>query len=303
MPPEFSQGPPESSQGMSRSIDPMTKDKAGYGPRAAPRTHRLDESAAGYSLAGWSPPEPTSASPASLTMLPFGWIRYAFSVNCNTSLISWPRLRGPPQSSAPKSSCLSPLLSPLWGPLQSSAPKSSCLSPLCPLCLSPLCPLCLSPLCPLFPWSRVTEIRAAGCLTDSRDSIPQVLVMARTRRQRWRSTSGASVSPRWVSHPRIQTPHRNRGSTRTEVSCHRFPRAGLPKLAHRLDRRSDNLSLALKIGPIRCLAMDCGIRLIHCPRQPVRALNRECVRKGIIEHHVPVCSHLTECPHRRIVYE
>jgi hypothetical protein len=26
--------------------------------------HRLDESPAGYSLAGWSPPEPTSASPA-----------------------------------------------------------------------------------------------------------------------------------------------------------------------------------------------------------------------------------------------
>ncbi len=26
--------------------------------------HRLDESPAGYSLAGWSPPEPASASPA-----------------------------------------------------------------------------------------------------------------------------------------------------------------------------------------------------------------------------------------------
>ena len=26
--------------------------------------HRLDESPAGYSSAGWSPPEPTSASPA-----------------------------------------------------------------------------------------------------------------------------------------------------------------------------------------------------------------------------------------------
>ena len=29
------------------------------------RVHRLDEFAAGYSLAGWSPPEPASASPAS----------------------------------------------------------------------------------------------------------------------------------------------------------------------------------------------------------------------------------------------
>jgi hypothetical protein len=29
-----------------------------------PGAHRSDESAASYSLAGWSPPEPTSASPA-----------------------------------------------------------------------------------------------------------------------------------------------------------------------------------------------------------------------------------------------
>lgn len=32
--------------------------------RLRPRSHRLDEFAASYSLAGWSPPEPTSASPA-----------------------------------------------------------------------------------------------------------------------------------------------------------------------------------------------------------------------------------------------
>jgi len=44
---------------------------------------------------GWSPPEPASASPAALIMPLFGWIRYAFSVNGNTSLLSWPRLRGP----------------------------------------------------------------------------------------------------------------------------------------------------------------------------------------------------------------
>ena len=30
-------------------------------------------------------------------MPPLGWIRYAFSVNCNPSLISWPRRRGPVQ--------------------------------------------------------------------------------------------------------------------------------------------------------------------------------------------------------------
>ncbi len=41
--------------------------------------------------------QPASASPAALIMLLFGWIRYAFSVNCNTSPISWPRLRGPLQ--------------------------------------------------------------------------------------------------------------------------------------------------------------------------------------------------------------
>ena len=32
--------------------------------RLRPRSHRSDEFAASYSLAGWSPPEPTSASPA-----------------------------------------------------------------------------------------------------------------------------------------------------------------------------------------------------------------------------------------------
>ena len=39
-------------------------DKAGYGEEAASRTHRFDESAAGYSLAGCAPAEPASASPA-----------------------------------------------------------------------------------------------------------------------------------------------------------------------------------------------------------------------------------------------
>ena len=39
------------------------KEKAGYGLEAAPRTHRFDESAAGYSLAGCAPAEPASASP------------------------------------------------------------------------------------------------------------------------------------------------------------------------------------------------------------------------------------------------
>jgi hypothetical protein len=36
----------------------------GASPAANAPAHRLDEFPAGYSLAGWSPPEPTSASPA-----------------------------------------------------------------------------------------------------------------------------------------------------------------------------------------------------------------------------------------------
>jgi hypothetical protein len=36
----------------------------------APATHRLDESAAGYSLAGCSPAEPASASPADTIFIP-----------------------------------------------------------------------------------------------------------------------------------------------------------------------------------------------------------------------------------------
>jgi hypothetical protein len=42
-----------------------------------PRSHRLDEFAASYSLAGWSPPEPTSASPAGSIFNP-----PAETVNC-----------------------------------------------------------------------------------------------------------------------------------------------------------------------------------------------------------------------------
>ncbi len=83
---------------MSRSIDPMAQHKAGCGlSRRAPRPHRCDESAAGYSLVGCSPAEPASASPDELIMPPLGWIRYPFSVNRDPSLLSWPRHRGPLQ--------------------------------------------------------------------------------------------------------------------------------------------------------------------------------------------------------------
>src|SRR5580698_10016311 len=46
----------------------MSDVKPGTALAAAPGAHRQDESPAGYSLAGWSPPEPTSASPARLRM-------------------------------------------------------------------------------------------------------------------------------------------------------------------------------------------------------------------------------------------
>jgi hypothetical protein len=52
---------------MSRSIHPMwgsLLNRRRAIIRLRPRPHRLDESAASYSSAGWSPPEPTSASPA-----------------------------------------------------------------------------------------------------------------------------------------------------------------------------------------------------------------------------------------------
>jgi hypothetical protein len=48
---------------MSKSINPMLSFKPGTLPfPASPRSHRLDEFAAGYSLAGCSPALPTSAS-------------------------------------------------------------------------------------------------------------------------------------------------------------------------------------------------------------------------------------------------
>src|SRR5580700_2612128 len=46
----------------------MSDVKPGTALAAAPGAQRQDESPAGYSLAGWSPPEPTSASPARLRM-------------------------------------------------------------------------------------------------------------------------------------------------------------------------------------------------------------------------------------------
>ena len=58
---------------MSKSINPMLSFKPGTLPfPASPRSHRLDEFAAGYSLAGCSPALPASASLAVLYLLATG---------------------------------------------------------------------------------------------------------------------------------------------------------------------------------------------------------------------------------------
>ena len=64
------------------------------GAEAAPGAHRFDESPAGYSLAGWSPPEPASASPAQSSMHQNGTERYTFTVNGSLSLIKLSHARG-----------------------------------------------------------------------------------------------------------------------------------------------------------------------------------------------------------------
>ncbi len=58
---------------MSRSINPMSLFKTGTEPLpSSPRPHRLDESAADYSLTGCSPALPVSASPTVLHRQPGG---------------------------------------------------------------------------------------------------------------------------------------------------------------------------------------------------------------------------------------
>ena len=82
-PPEFSR------QGRIYRSDPVLA-KTGCGTEAAPRAHRFDESAAGYSSAGCSPAEPASASPAAAIVRRYAHIGKLFSANSNLSLLSWP---------------------------------------------------------------------------------------------------------------------------------------------------------------------------------------------------------------------
>ncbi len=56
---------------MSKSINPMLFFKPGAEPiPVRPRSHRLDEFAASYSLAGCSPALPASASPTGIHLQP-----------------------------------------------------------------------------------------------------------------------------------------------------------------------------------------------------------------------------------------
>ena len=73
-------------------------EQARSGVVAAPGAHRFDESPAGYSLAGCSPAEPASASPAQSSMHQNGAERYTFTVNGSLSPIKLSHARGSLQS-------------------------------------------------------------------------------------------------------------------------------------------------------------------------------------------------------------
>jgi len=60
--------------------------------------HRLDESPADYSLAGWSPPEPASASPAASSMNQNRNAGYDLSANGNLSPYKLSQLWGAVQA-------------------------------------------------------------------------------------------------------------------------------------------------------------------------------------------------------------
>ena len=63
--------------------------------------HRLDEFPTGYSLAGCSPAEPASASPASLILLRLHSFVYEVSANGNLSLVFVSHQRGAAQPNYP----------------------------------------------------------------------------------------------------------------------------------------------------------------------------------------------------------
>jgi len=81
-----------------REIYPSDGGSTLAGPAPA---HRLDEFPTGYSLAGCSPAEPTSASPATLILLRLHPFVYEVSANGNPSLISVSHPRGAAHYTSP----------------------------------------------------------------------------------------------------------------------------------------------------------------------------------------------------------
>ena len=85
---------------MRESIDPMVR--AGTAPcEAAPAAHRSDEFPAGYPLAGCSPAEPTSVSPAMLSMPRNRSVGDDSPANGNLSLSQLSQAQGSLQSPDP----------------------------------------------------------------------------------------------------------------------------------------------------------------------------------------------------------
>ncbi len=71
--------------------------------------HRLDEFPTGYSLAGCSPAEPASASPASLILLRLHSFVYDVSANGNLSLVSVSHRRGAAHGTFPRHHDVAPV--------------------------------------------------------------------------------------------------------------------------------------------------------------------------------------------------
>ena len=69
-------------------------EEARSGRGTAPGAHRFDEFPAGYSLAGCSPAEPASASPAGYSMGENGAVGKLFPANSNLSLFPLSHDRG-----------------------------------------------------------------------------------------------------------------------------------------------------------------------------------------------------------------
>src|SRR5580704_48006 len=87
---------------MRESIDPILKRKPTRN-EPAPHAHRFDEFPAGYPLAGCSPAEPASVSPAAFSMLQNRSVGDDSPANGNLSLSQLSQSRGSVHHSVPAS--------------------------------------------------------------------------------------------------------------------------------------------------------------------------------------------------------